>query len=179
MRILRLTLQAAALAFALVGVGFLLARPSSGILAAPLPMLTPSTTPALTPEATIADSLSEQIVLANVFSPSRTAPLRRVYPPEFGGDSVNGMLADTAEAPAADSVAAAAGAVPALLGTMVAADGARALLRLDASSPTPQLFSVGDRAGGYRVEAIAPREVTLVGRRGRVVLRLPLKEERQ
>jgi len=52
-----------------------------------------------------------------------------------------------------------------------------ALLRLESAVPEPRIYRVGDRAGGYRVTEIADRSVTLVGPRGRVVLRLKLPNE--
>jgi hypothetical protein len=120
-----------------------------------------------------ADSLAEEIVLANIFSATRTPPPSRYTPPEVA-DSAAGMLSEPTEEP----VAAEAGFTPVLFGTMVGAE-ARALLQLDALATAPRLYATGERDGGYRVVSIAPREVVLAGPRGRVVLRLPQPEERQ
>jgi hypothetical protein len=69
--------------------------------------------------------------------------------------------------------------MPELIGTMVSEKpvDTRALLRLLASDPTPRLYAVGDKAGGYSVVSIDARSVVLSGPRGRVVLRLPENEE--
>ena len=68
---------------------------------------------------------------------------------------------------------------PELIGTAVSSKPGetKALLRLLASDPTPRLYAVGDRAGGYSVVSIDARAVVLSGARGRVVLRLPENEE--
>ena len=174
----RLTLNVVAAALGIAGVALLLAPPASGVVAEPLAFVPSGDTSMRSVDAK-ADSLTEEIVLANIFSPTRTAPLKRVMPPELAGDSANGMVPDTAavsgdETPPAPSD----GTIPALYGTIVGPSGTQALLQLDAALPSPRLYSVGDKAAGYRVVAIAPREVTLAGPKGRVVLRMKQPEER-
>ena len=119
---------------------------------------------------------AERVVRTDIFSPRRSAPPRRY---SFGDPSPEpDMSADLTAAPLAgetmDSTSAstATDAVPHLYGTMLGPVESTALLRLEASVSEPRLFRVGDRAGGYRVLEIAHRHVTLVGPRGRIVLRL-------
>ncbi len=71
------------------------------------------------------------------------------------------------------------GFAPVLIGTAVSErpGETRALLQLLESDPTPRLYGVGDRAGGFTVVSIDARAVVLNGPRGRVVLRLPENEE--
>lgn len=175
---LRLILNVVAAALAIAGAALLLAPPASGVAPEPLAFV-PSGDRSPRPVAANADSLTEEIVLANIFSASRTAPLKRVMPPELAGDSANGMIPDTAgvsgdETPTVHTD----GTIPALYGTIVGPNGTQALLQLDAASPSPRLYSVGDKSAGYRIVAIAPREVTLAGPKGRVVLRMKQPEER-
>jgi hypothetical protein len=172
-------LNVTALAVVLVGVLLLVLPSTTSLPAVALPVPAVDDSSVGRPAPAVADSLAEEIVLANLFSPTRSPPLRRVMPPELAGDSVNGMLADRNDPDSTESAAAdTMPAIPRLYGTMVGLDGARALLHLDASSAGPVLYGVGESAGGYRVLSITPREVTLAGPRGRTVLRLPLKEER-
>lgn len=63
--------------------------------------------------------------------------------------------------------------VPALFGTVIGADGPRALLRLDARLPGAQLYAEGAQAGGWRVQRVEADRVTLVGRGRTVTLRMP------
>jgi hypothetical protein len=175
---LRLTLNVAAAALGIAGAVLLVAPAASNVASEPLTFV-PSGDRSVRPLDAKADSLTEEIVLANIFSPSRTAPLKRVMPPELTGDSANGMIPDTAAVSSGDTPPAATdGGIPALYGTIVGPAGTQALLQLDAASPGPRLYGVGDKAGGYRIVAIAPREVTLAGPKGRVVLRMKQQEER-
>jgi hypothetical protein len=176
---LRLSLNVVAAALGIAGAALLLAPPASGVAPEPLAFV-PSGDRAMRPVDAKADSLTEEIVLANIFSPSRTAPLKRVMPPELAGDSANGMISDTTAVSGGDTPPGPAtdGSVPSLYGTIVGPSGTQALLQLDAAAPSPRLYNVGDKAGGYRIIAIAPREVTLAGPRGRVVLRMKQQEER-
>jgi hypothetical protein len=171
-----LNLLAAALT--LVGAVLLLSPPASGVAPEPLSLVTSGDKSIRPPDAR-ADSLTEEIVLANLFSPSRTAPLKRVIPPELAGDSANGVIPDTASVAVGDSPPSVDATVPALYGTIVGPGGPQALLQLDAALPSPRLYGVGDKAGGYTIVAIAPREVTLAGRKGRLVLRMKQQEDRQ
>ena len=63
--------------------------------------------------------------------------------------------------------------VPALFGTVIGADGPRALLRLDARVPGAQLYAEGAQAGGWRVQRVESDRVTLVGHGRTVTLRMP------
>jgi hypothetical protein len=122
---------------------------------------------------------AERFVLANVFSARRTPPMSRYTPPESGSDSTGGMMSDSAMAGSPiDSLMMTEGAVPGLFGTVTTPEGARALLFLDPSLDGPRLYAVGDGAAGYRVVSIEPRVVIVRGPQGRVVLRMPDKEER-
>jgi hypothetical protein len=172
MRRLHLTLQIAALVLAVAGLVLVVAPPATAV--APLPFSAGGAGESTRPTASqVADSLAEEIVLANIFSATRSAPPSRYTPPEVA-DSAAGMLSE----PSAETVLAEAGFTPVLYGTMVGGD-ARALLQLDALATAPRLYGIGERDGGYRVVSIAPREVVLSGPRGRVVLRLPQQEERR
>lgn len=117
-----------------------------------------------------ADSLATEIAMANLFSPVRTPPRRRYTPLDSASTPM--------ESPDAPSDSLASPAVPALLGTVVREDGVMlALLQLDPTAAGPHVYRVGDRDGGYRVVAIAPREVVLQGPAGRRVLRLTFSRE--
>ena len=122
---------------------------------------------------------ADRVVRTDIFSSRRSAPARRsvfgetsdadvapvdMTPTALAGepmDSTSGTVASTAS-----------DAVPRLYGTMMGPTESTALLRLDARISEPRLYRIGDRAGGYRVAEIADRTVTIVGPRGRVVLRL-------
>jgi hypothetical protein len=120
---------------------------------------------------------AERFVLANVFSARRTPPMTRYSPPE--SDSMGVMTMDPAMAGSPiDSLLMTEGAVPGLFGTVTTPEGARALLFLDPSLDGPRLYAVGEGAAGYRVVSIEPRVVVVRGPSGRVVLRMPDKEER-
>ena len=117
-----------------------------------------------------ADSLTEDIILYNLFAPSRTAPSRRYSATNAATTDSGGEM----DAPSMTS-----SFTPELIGTMVSdkPSDTKALLRLLASDPTPRLYAVGDKAGGFSVVSIDARSVVLSGPRGRVVLRLPENEE--
>jgi len=117
---------------------------------------------------------AEQVVNGNIFSSNRKPPAARYLP-------LSGEAEPTASAPDADAARDTAGvapeeSVPHLYGTVLNATDASALLRLDPAIPEPRLYRVGDRAGGFRVVRIAEHEVTIEGRRGRIVLRLTRPE---
>jgi hypothetical protein len=121
---------------------------------------------------------ADRVIRTNIFSPRRTAPAQRYVFGELAQESETGSADVTIAPPLAgeslDSTMAstATDVVPHLYGTMLGPAEATALLRLDARAPEPRLYRVGDTAGGYRVAEIADRSVALVGRSGRVVLRL-------
>jgi hypothetical protein len=169
---LRRSLLAVAIAFLAMGAGFAVAPAASRVPARTVAGGTPPDSVA-SGGGVDADSLAEEIVIANIFDATRTPPSSRYTPPEIA-DTVAGALA---EALMMDTTAVGAGG-PQLFGTLVGGDGARALLQFDVADTAPRLYGVGERAHGYRVVSIAPREVVLSGPAGRVVLRLPPEEER-
>ena len=149
------------------GIGFLLAPVNAKVEPFEVGVLADSVSFAAT-SGTGVDSLTEDIILYNLFAPSRTAPSRR-YSAASGSNPEN----DTPSPPMGGSF------TPEIIGTAVSArpGETRALLRLLASDPTPRLYAVGERAGGFTVVSIDARSVVLSGPRGRVVLRLPENEE--
>lgn len=156
----------------LAAIAFRFAPTGTDVAALDLPQS--SALPAVVPGArAAADSLAEDIILHNLFSASRTFPTRRYS--ATGAAMPGGDMGTTDPAQAGGDVPAGSGFTPALVGTAVSdrPEETRALLQLDPADPTPRLYSVGDRAGGYRVVSIEPRAVVLAGPRGRVVLRLP------
>jgi hypothetical protein len=121
---------------------------------------------------------ADRVVRTDIFSPRRSAPPQRYVFGETAQEpdvtSAEMTVAPALAGEALDSTAASttSDAVPYLYGTMLGPTDATALLRLDARASEPRLYRVGDTAGGYRVAEIADRSVTLMGRNGRVVLRL-------
>jgi hypothetical protein len=121
---------------------------------------------------------AERVVRTDIFASRRGPPSRRYAFGETGqpaDESVPEMTSAAASAgePVDSTTASTANdAVPHLYGTMMGPTESTALLRLDASISEPRLYRVGDRAGGYRVAEISDRAVALIGRSGRVVLRL-------
>jgi len=124
------------------------------------------------------ETIAEAIAVANVFALSRTPPLQRYAPPEFGGDSANGMMGEGSDEVPIPDAPMMMHDVPRLFGTVVGLGGTKALLQLDPSASGPRLYGVGERDGGYRIVSIAPRAVVLSGSDGRVTLRLDSQEER-
>jgi hypothetical protein len=151
------------------GVGFLLAPVNADVEPLAVGVLADSV-PVSAITQTGADSLTEDIILYNLFAPSRTAPSRRY---SVGNAATQDASTDMNAQSTTSSF------MPELIGTMVSEKPAdtKALLRLLASDPTPRLYAVGDKAGGYSVVSIDARSVVLSGPRGRVVLRLPENEE--
>ncbi|MEP7380763.1 MAG: hypothetical protein ABI910_03710 [Gemmatimonadota bacterium] len=173
MRPLRAALLLTAACSAAVGVVFLLLPPAVGSSAArPIGADSTFTPPMLAPGD---PELAEDVVLANVFSVRRAPPTSRYAPPDAAMDSSGGVVAEPADA---SEVVSTPSGDPMLLGTVVGARGTQALLQLDPSGGSPRLYAVGDRDGGYRVIAIAPRSVILAGPRGRVTVRLESEEKR-
>ena len=157
-----------AVAAVLLGVAFMVAPTNVDV--APLALPEPGVDTMMSPARVQADSITEDIILFNLFTPSRTAPARRYTAPSVAG----GGMPDENE-----SATPYGGFSPVLIGTAVSdkPGETRALLQLLATDPTPRLYGVGDRAGGYRVVSIDARAVVLNGPRGRIVLRLPENEE--
>lgn len=119
-----------------------------------------------------ADSLTEDIILYNLFSPSRSAPSHRTT-------AMNSATGQDARMADGSATGFSSGFRPELIGTATSEKPGetRALLRLLANDATPRLYAVGDQAGGYSIISIDARSVVLNGPRGRVVLRLPENEE--
>jgi hypothetical protein len=157
----------------------------AGLAGAILWLLPPNdTTPALAPVAIgtmglpVAASnpaVAEDIVVANVFAASRTAPATRYSPGEGAGESSSGAMMPT-DASFEDTEPVAGG--PRLLGTVVSPDGPRALLQLNPTIPGSRLYAEGEEDAGYRIMSITPRVVVLRGPGGRVTLRLDPEEDR-
>lgn len=129
-----------------------------------------------------ADSMASAIVAGNMFSHRRRPPSARyrpvssTSPMDVGDEMAGGFPVETPPMNEPVSVVA-SDDVPKLFGTMLSADGASALLRLDRRVAAPQLFREGDRAGGYRVVKISERAVTLAGTTGPLTLRLMTSEK--
>jgi hypothetical protein len=104
-----------------------------------------------------------RIVANNLFAASRRAPNRRYAP------SDPASAPDAADAAAFDVAAADA---PMLLGTVIDALGARALLQSAATDSGARFYTVGERIGTYRVRRVEAGRVTLDGPSGRIVLEL-------
>jgi hypothetical protein len=155
----------------LTGIGFLVAPPADQVEPFEVSVAADSI-PISTATSASVDSLTEDIILYNLFAPGRNPPARR-YAAAAAPD--DGPMVD----PDASASSVAGDFTPELVGTVVSESPgqSRALLRLLATDPSPRLYSVGDRAGGYSVVSIDARAVVLSGPRGRVVLRLPENEE--
>jgi len=131
-------------------------------------------------EPPVADlGAAERVVRTDIFSSRRSAPARRSMfgeTSDAGGAPVDmtptALAGEPMDSTAGAAPSTASDAVPHLYGTMMGPTESTALLRLDARASEPRLYRIGDRAGGYRVAEIADRTVTVVGPRGRVVLRL-------
>ena len=151
------------------GIGFLLAPVNAEVEPFDIGVLADSAS-ITTASPTGADSLTEDIVLYNLFAPSRTPPSRRFAAGSSGTQDTGGEMS---------SASMSNSFMPELIGTAVSGKPGetKALLRLLASDPAPRLYAVGDKAGGYSVVSIDARSVVLSGPRGRVVLRLPENEE--
>lgn len=110
---------------------------------------------------------AQRMVANNLFAASRRPPGRRYAPgndaggtPDAAGDA--GMVFDPALA--ADT--------PTLLGTVIDALGARALIQAPAADSVARFYRVGERVGAYRVRRIEAGRVVLDGPSGRIVLQL-------
>lgn len=165
-RLIRI-LRALTVSAMLAGTGFLVAPARAGIAGAAV-AAADTVRQAPTPSGVNADSLAEDVILFNLFTPSRSAPPGRTN-----------TTASPASPAGEEPAVAESGFRPALIGTAVSdrPGETRALLQLDPADPSPRLYGIGDQAGGYRVVSITAREVVVSGPRGRIVLRLPQREE--
>ncbi len=162
-------LRAASVAVLTVAVSALLWRPS---LDAELPdeatgTLTADSALAFPPVSAVRAGDAQRIVANNLFAASRRAPGRRYAPasdaaatPDATGDP--GIVFDPLYSNDA----------PALLGTVIDALGARALVLAPAADSAARFYRVGERVGTYRVRRIEPGRVVLDGPAGRIVLEL-------
>ncbi len=132
-----------------------------------------STLPFPAPQAARAGD-AQRVVANNVFASSRRAPGRRYAPATDASAAPDAAASDPGmvfdPALAADS--------PTLMGTVIDALGARALLVAPAIDSLPKFYSVGERVGTYRVRRIEAGRVTLDGPNGRIVLQLKPNEAR-
>ncbi len=117
---------------------------------------------------------AQRVVANNVFAASRRAPGRRYAPATDASAAPDAAVGDPGIAfdPAfsADS--------PSLMGTVIDALGARALLMAPAVDSLPKFYTVGERIGAYRIRRIEVGRVTLDGPNGRIVLQLKPNEAR-
>ncbi|MGZ8456493.1 MAG: hypothetical protein ACXW61_16740 [Gemmatirosa sp.] len=186
-------LSAAALTIGAVGAALWLWPVTVQVVPLP-PVVAPP--PAAMTIASSDPARAARVAAANPFAPTRTAPRTRWVPPDALGPMADvtvsqlppGLLPDpTVDLPggaqdAAPTAAPATGdavaqardrRVPALFGTVIGADGPRALLRLDPRIPGAQLYAEGAQAGGWRVQRVEADRVTLVGRGRTLTLRMP------
>jgi len=117
---------------------------------------------------------AKRMVANNMFAASRRPPGRRYAPatdasaaPDAAGNDP-GIAFD----PAVSAEA------PSLMGTVIDALGARALLMAPAVDSLPKFYSVGERIGTYRVRRIEAGRVTVDGPNGRIVIHLKPNEAR-
>jgi hypothetical protein len=110
---------------------------------------------------------AQRIVANNLFATSRRPPGRR-YAPANDADSTPAAVGDAGMA--YDPMYATD--APALLGTVIDALGARALILTPAVDSAPRFYRVGERTGAYRVRRIEAGRVWLDGPSGRIVLQL-------
>ena len=134
------------------------------------------------PSPVAADTSDAQtVIVANLLSASRRAPLRRYVSPDIAAATEFSM--PPAFAPASGSSASDAAndnsandgddeAVPALYGIVSVSGSPRALLRLSPGDANPSLFGEGDTRGAYRVISIHSSSVVLAGPSGSRTLSL-------
>jgi hypothetical protein len=117
---------------------------------------------------------AQRVVANNVFASSRRAPGRRYAPATDASAAPDAAGSDPGIAfdPALSADA------PSLMGTVIDALGARALLLVPAADSLPKFYNIGDRIGTYRVRRIEAGRVTLDGPNGRIVLHLKPNEAR-
>lgn len=140
---------------------------ASGALAGDSMLAFPASHPARAGDA-------QRIVANNMFAASRRAPGRRYAPASDASAAPDAAVSD----PGIVFDPALAADAPSLLGTVIDALGARALLLVPAVDSLPKFYSVGERLGTYRVRRIEAGRVTLDGPNGRIVLQLKPNEAR-
>ncbi|MEX2282463.1 MAG: hypothetical protein WEE89_08260 [Gemmatimonadota bacterium] len=157
--------------FVVIALGALFWRPS-----APRTEIAPAgltATPTSRSAAAADPAMSQAIIAANIFSPSRTTPRSRYNPfepdpvtvePAFGNNIIDSAAIPDEEV------------IPRLFGIVVGPAGGSALMRLDPAQPEAQLYREGDRGGVYRVVKVNQQSVILSGPRGQTVLQLKRPE---
>lgn len=112
-------------------------------------------------------SLADEVVATNLFSPRRNTPLAR-----YGSDTVTAAPPSPPPKPAPPAIR--------LFGIGTTGEGATALLDADPRVPGAEIYHAGDPIpGGGRVESIAADHVVIVTREGRHRIRLQQDTPRQ
>lgn len=111
---------------------------------------------------------AQRIAASNVFAASRRAPGRR-YAPASDASAAPDAAADD---PGLVFEPVQSADTPSVLGTVIDALGARALLLAPTADSLPRFYNVGDRIGSYRVRRVEAGRVTLDGPNGRIVIQL-------
>ena len=128
------------------------------------PAAAPSTLPGDGPGKTLEEvpASEAEIVSANVFSLSRSAPRVRYLPPD---------LATIASEPESSGRTQPVQHLR-LFGTVVGPSGTAALIDADPAVRGAEIYHVGDLVDGQRIVAVSESTVVLQGSAGRAVLRL-------
>jgi hypothetical protein len=166
---LRRGFHAATVVFGVVAAAALLWRP-----APPSGEIAPAGPAALEPPHPAAGGADGAVIIidANIFSRERVAPAVRYDPLATGPEDEFSMVDPLPPEP--DT--AVAETTPRLYGTVLGPAGRVALMRLDPSLPSAQVYREGDRAAGYHVLRIDEQSVVLGTPQGRIVLRLTRSE---
>lgn len=173
LRRLELSLQALTAILLLIAVLALLSRPSLHAVAVPPERLDAVAGPDA-PFAGIDPAVTQAVIDANVFSPTRTAPEMRYSPFEPDPATVAAPMTDSV--PSDSTMVSEDEGVPKLYGTIIGPGGAAALMRLDPAAPNAVLYREGQRGGAYRVIKVDEQSVVLRGPEGRIVLKLVRQE---
>ena len=178
------TLDALAVACALIAVALLLWPVSGGVVEAgasrepagsaspPPPVAVEPAASAEAVTATVAsaesDSLLGAVINGNVFSATRRAPRVRFSPP-----GQRALEAELPTDPAEDASGVTADdALPRLSGIVAVNGERRALLQFVAADEVPKLYRINESHAGYRIVQIGPDRVVLASRAGTRTLRL-------
>lgn len=170
-------LQAVTLAALCVAATLLAWPPNTAVL--PVAPTLPVLAAAVPAVPTVASTLTDSIVGANVFSLTRKAPEARTFAaaPIDPTLDMSGSGSTTANGGIGDSLATTGlEPVPHLYGVVNGPQGAAVLLRLDTNRRGSRLFHLGEGAAGYTVHSIGADRVELTGPTGAVVLTLAPKE---
>lgn len=118
---------------------------------------------------------AQRVVANNVFASARRAPGRRYAPATDASAGPDAAAGDPGMVFDPGIVAADA---PVVLGTVIDALGARALLAVPGADSLPKFYTAGERVGAYRVRKVEAGRVILDGPNGRVILQLKPNEAR-